>query len=957
MFALDWTQPSSGAVSYKVEWSTDSGSNWSVLVDNLVPTGYDHISNLLTPGATFQYRVISKDADNNESQPSAVVSGTAVAQSSTNLLTNVSATKITATSIAVSAVPPAGALINAITPIFTNDDGNTWQILTLIVHLGDAGWSHIFSGLTSGVCYGYRFRLDNDHFSDEAYASTGTVSAPSAPSGLTATADGATTINLAWTAPTTNKCGTITGYKIEVSTDGGSTFSDLVASHGMTTYSHTGLSAGDTRHYRVSAINSGGTGAVSSVANATTEGTVATIPGAPTSLTATASGQTTINLSWTAPSDGGAAISSYRILVSTDGTSFTELVASHTSTSYSDTGLSPNTTRYYSVSALNSVGRGPESSVANATTAAGVPSAPTGFGVFPDDYHQMVLEWNAPTSNGGATVTGYHIEWSTDGSVWSTLVDNTNTTTGEYIHISSRLTPGDDFYYRVRAINSVGRGSWSTEESDTAIDAEGIGIATSLTASITSTGHISVSWSAPTDIPSAGDITAYTIYKSDDNGDSWEQIGSQSATPTTYTDMGPFTIGSSYGYRVITGYRDDRNMPQVSLSDLSDEVYITFSTVPGAPTGLSATANGPTTINLSWTAPTSNGGATISGYRIDVSTDGGTNFSQLVASHSTTSYSHTGLTAGTAHHYRVRAINSVGSSGWSNTANATTAAATAPGAPTSLTATASGQTIINLSWTAPTSNGGATISGYRIEVSTDGGTNFSQLVASQSGTSYSHTGLTAGTARHYRVRAINSVGSSGWSNTANATTAAATVPGAPTSLTATASGQTIINLSWTAPTSNGGATISGYRIDVSTDGGTNFSQLVASQSGTSYSHTGLTAGTARHYRVRAINSVGSSGWSNTANATTAAVTAPGAPTSLTAVADGQTTIDLSWTAPTSDGGAAISGYRIEVSTNGGSSFSQLVASQSGTSYSHTGLTAGTARHYRVRAINSVGSSG
>ncbi|MCY4171405.1 MAG: fibronectin type III domain-containing protein, partial [Bacteroidetes bacterium] len=238
VFALDWTQPSSGAVSYKVEWSTDSGSNWSVLVDNLVPTGYDHISNLLTSGATFQYRVISKDADNNESQPSSVASGTAVAQSSTNLLTNVSATRESATSIKVTADPPADATINAITPIFTNDDGNTWQNLTLIVHAGASQWSYTFTGLTTGVCYGYRFRIGNDHFSDEAYASTGTVSAPSAPSGLTATADGETAIDLSWTAPTTNKCGTITGYKIEVSTDGGSTFSDLVASHGMTTYSH-----------------------------------------------------------------------------------------------------------------------------------------------------------------------------------------------------------------------------------------------------------------------------------------------------------------------------------------------------------------------------------------------------------------------------------------------------------------------------------------------------------------------------------------------------------------------------------------------------------------------------------------------------------------------------------------------------------------------------------------------
>ncbi len=956
MFALDWTQPSSGAVSYKVEWSTDSGSNWSVLVDNLVPTGYDHISNLLTPGATFQYRVISKDADNNESQPSSVASGTALAQSTTNLLTNVSATRTSATSITVSADPPAGALINAITPIFTNDDGNTWQILNLIVHAGASRWSRLFTGLTSGVCYGYRFRIDNDDFSDEAYASTGTVSAPSAPSGLTATANGETAIDLSWTAPTTNKCGTITGYKIEVSTDGGSTFSDLVASHGMTTYSHTGLSAGDTRHYRVSAINSGGTGAVSSVANATTDGTAATIPGAPTSLTATASGQTTINLSWTAPSDGGAAISSYRILVSTDGTSFNELVASHTSTSYSHTGLSPNTTRYYSVSALNSVGRGPESSVVNATTAAGGPSAPTNLTATAIGPSLINLSWDAPTNTGDGLVQ-YNIEQSTNGDAespsWSwTLSSNHPRTTQLVVNRTAATT----YWYRVRVVDSTGVFSpYSNIANATTADlATAPGAPTSLTATADGPTAINLSWTAPTSTGGTA-ITGYRIYVAADFTDDWTAVVATTGnTNTSYSHTG-LRAGIRYEYRVLA----INAATNIGSNSNSAAATTGAATIPGAPTSLTAVADGQTTIDLSWTAPTSDGGAAISGYRIEVSTNGGSSFSQLVASHSTTSYSHTGLTAGTARHYRVRAINSVGNSGWSNTANATTATptATVPGVPTSLTATASGQTIINLSWTAPASDGGAAISGYRIEVSTNGGSSFSQLVASQSGTSYSHTGLTAGTARHYRVRAINSVGNSGWSNTANATTAAATAPGAPTSLTATASGQTIINLSWTAPTSDGGAAISGYRIDVSTDGGTNFSQLVASHSTTSYSHTGLTAGTARHYRVRAINSVGNSGWSNTANASTAAATTPGAPTSLTAAADGQTTIDLSWTAPTSDGGAAISGYRIDVSINGGSSFSQLVASHSTTSYSHTGLTAGTARHYRVRAINSVGNSG
>ena len=83
---------------------------------------------------------------------------------------------------------------------------------------------------------------------------------------------------------------------------------------------------------------------------------------------------------------------------------------------------------------------------------------------------------------------------------------------------------------------------------------------------------------------------------------------------------------------------------------------------------------------------------------------------------------------------------------------------------------------------------------------------------------------------------------------------------------------------------------------------------------------------------------------------------PGAPTGLTAMANGQTRIDLSWRAPANNGGAAITGYRVEVSTDG-SSWSNLAANtnSAAASYSDTGLTAGSARRYRVSAINSAGT--
>ena len=103
-------------------------------------------------------------------------------------------------------------------------------------------------------------------------ASTVTTGPPRPPTGLTATALGATIVDLAWTAPADDGDSAITGYKVEVSNTGSSGWTDLAADTGDANawYRHTGLSNGYTRHYRVSAINANGTSPASASANATT---------------------------------------------------------------------------------------------------------------------------------------------------------------------------------------------------------------------------------------------------------------------------------------------------------------------------------------------------------------------------------------------------------------------------------------------------------------------------------------------------------------------------------------------------------------------------------------------------------------------------------------------------------------------------------------------------------------
>ena len=192
---------------------------------------------------------------------------------------------------------------------------------------------------------------------------------------------------------------------------------------------------------------------------------------------------------------------------------------------------------------------------------------------------------------------------------------------------------------------------------------------------------------------------------------------------------------------------------------------------PSIPTNLQATVVSSTQINLSWTASTDNVGVT--SYRVY------RNGTQI-ASLSTTSYSDTGLSPSTTYSYSVAAVDAAGNvSLQSSSVNGTTQNppspdTTPPSTPTNLSATTISSTQINLSWTASTDNVGVT--GYRVEHCQGSGCATFAQIAAPTGTSYSDTGLLAGTAYSYRVRAVDAAGNpSGYSSIVSATTQATTV--------------------------------------------------------------------------------------------------------------------------------------------------------------------------------------
>ena len=661
-----------------------------------------------------------------------------------------------------------------------------------------------------------------------------------------------------------------------------------------------------------------------------------TPPSVPANVNAAANSTSQITIAWN-PSTDNTAVAGYNLY--RDGEPLNTALV--TSTSYTDTGLDAGVTYSYTVQAQDAAGNlSAVSTPAVATTpgsGATAPDAPTGL-TATGSSGQVGLSWTAPAANGGAAISGYKVYRSTSSGTEALYKTLGNVTS----YSDTGVTNGTTYYYKVTAVNAVGESTTSNEDSATPAASVTVPGAPGSIAAARGNTQVTVSWSAP--ISDGGSpITGYTVYRRIGTTGSFSFLATTSGSVTTYTDTN-LTNGTAYWYQVSA-----TNI--VGEGPQSTPATATPAAVPGSPTGLAATGS-PGQVALSWTAPTDSGGSPITGYKIFRTTTAGSYGPTPIATVTGTSYTNTGLTNGTTYYYIVKATNSIGDSPASNEASATpNVVVSKPSAPTSVTATpGNGQVVVN--WAAPASNGGGAISSYTVYRSLSSSSGYAVVgTTTGSATSFTNTGLTNGTTYFYEVSASNSAGEGPLSSFASATPA--TTPGAPTGLTATASaGQ--VALSWTAPSTNGGSAVTGYQIWRSTTAGAE--TLLASPAGTqtTYTNTGLTNGTTYFYTVKAVNLIGASGASNEASATPVSV--PGAPRSVSAKTAATKGVTLTWAAPTSNGGSAITGYKIYKGTSKGAEI--LLASVNGTTltYTDTVTTSGTRYYYYVTAINSIGES-
>ncbi|AGZ42862.1 fibronectin type III domain-containing protein [Actinoplanes friuliensis] len=807
---LTWTAPadpgSSAITGYDV--STDAGVTWTALAGDGIVTG-------LTNGTAYDFWVRARNAVGpGPASDSVTATPATTPQAPTALTANPGDTTVTLAFRAP--VDDGGAVI--IGYDVSTDDGGTWAALP-----GD----RTITGLTNGNAYTIRVRAVNDVGAGPAgdpVTATPSQGRPGVVTGLSATA-GNTTATLSFTAPADPGSSAITGYDVTI--DGGVTWTPLAGNRVVT-----GLTNGTAYFIAVRARNSTGAGP----AGAEVMVIPVTTSAAPTGLTADA-GDSVATLTFTAPADtGGDPVTGYE--VSTDnGTTWSPLTVSGTTTlTGTVTGLTNGTPYPVRVRALTAAGPGAPSDSVTVTPATAA-DAPASFAVTAGD-SSLQLMFSPPASDGGNPVTGYEVSVD-DGTTWAAVAGD---------RIVTGLTNGVTYQVRVRAVTAAGPGAATDAVTITPVG--GLpGAPTGL--SVTRGDRSATATFTPPADPGSSAITGYEV--STDDGWNWAPLAPSGVIPA-------LTNGTTYVVRV-------RAVNTTGAGPAGDGVPVTPAAVPGPPTGLRVTA-GDTTATVAFTAPADDGGAAITGY--EVSTDNGVTWAALANDRRIP-----GLTNGTTYSVRVRAVNDVGA-GPAGAAVTVTPRAL-PGAPTDVTATP-GNASATIAFTPP-ADGGATITGY--EVSTDNGATWRSLAAN--GTV---PDLTNGTTYTVRIRARNSAGAGPASAAVTVTPAA--VPGAPTDLTAVP-GDGTATLSFTAPAA-GGSAITGY--DVSTDDGVTWAPLAGGVV------TGLTNGDTYTVRVRARNSVGAGPASNPVTVTPATV--PDAPAGLTAT-PGNASISVTFSPPADGG--------------------------------------------------------
>jgi FtsP/CotA-like multicopper oxidase with cupredoxin domain/transcriptional regulator CtsR len=899
-------------------------------------------------GKTYSYRVVAYNAA-GETASNPVMAGSAVLAPTDP--TNLTAALQTGPQVILTWQDNATNETSYV--IERSDTGaNFIQIATANPGTGTGSISYTDTAVAAGMTYTYQVKAVSGTASS-AYTNPATVTvpaAPAAPTNLSAALQTGPAVDLTWTDNATDE----TGFVVERSTNGGA-FSQIAApgqgaGTGNMSYSDSTVAAGNTYTYQVKAVN----GAVSSTYTPAVTINIPAIPSAPTNLTATSSGLLQVTLAWM---DNATDETGYAVERSANGGAYVQIAspgpsANTGSMNYIDLTVTADNTYTYRVKAINGILSSGYSNTA-AVSILAVPGAPTNLSAALPSISQVNLTW----TDNATGETGFVVERSMNGGAFSQIAaPGPRAGTGTTSYSDSTVAVGNTYTYQVKAVN----GAVSSPYSNTAtVIIPAVPAApTNLSITSPSGSQISLTWT-----DNATDETGFVIERSV-NGGAYVQLAAPGPRANTgsvsYTDS-TVTAGNTYSYRVkaVNGIASSAysNVASVSIATpppivVPPIIVPPVITAPASPTNLAATLQNASTISLTWSDNATNE----TGFVVERSVNGGV-FTQIAApgpgaNTGSMSYTDSTVAAGSSYVYRVKAVNGTLSSAYSNTATVSIPAV--PAAPTSLTATLRTGPQVSLTWRDNATNE----TGFVVERSVNGGA-YVQITAPGPNTrtgnmTYVDRTAVTGNSYTYKVKAVNGIVSSAYSNTA--TVNIPIVMAAPTNLRATLQTGPQVSLTWQDNATNE----TGFVVERSVNGGA-YVQIAAPGPNTktgnmTYTDKTVAAGKTYTYRVKAVSGTASSTYSNTTSVSVP--TPPAVPSRFRATAarakGNSDTVTLRWT----DNSKNETGFMIQRATN--LTFTAGVATftvkANTTKLTQSGLNRSTKYYYRIAAVNPGGNS-
>ncbi len=484
---------------------------------------------------------------------------------------------------------------------------------------------------------------------------------------------------------------------------------------------------------------------------------VANGPDAPLGLSIGSATSTSLDLSWSASDKA----TSYQVYQATTSSGpFTTKAYDVTDTFVSATGLSPNTSYYFKVTASNTAGEaGPLSAVKTAKTLAtgakAAPKAPTTITFSNQTTLSIDVSWTNVT---GATKYFLYRDDLATGDFAYLVYSGTAPSTSD----TDSLVLGTDYFYRVKAQNSVGLSALSAAFKGSTLSQD---VAPKTPQKLTIGGakesSLTITWDSVTS------AKKYTVYRLEDSkgvstGD-YASITANGVTATTYTDTG-LSSSATFHYKVSAS--NDVGESPLSTNKAGTTLMAGQTPVPDKMSWATAaiTAVGQSTLTLNWVTMT--GATSYVIYRETSATGAFTTPLKTITDATTTSYVDSSVVASTQYFYKISAKNSTGEGLLSDSESATTSdpvdPPTAPSTPTPADAATAIDSAVatSFSWTASydakaTTAAPLTYDFYRGSSAT---TLTKQNSTPITGTTYSIAAnqLAAGTTYYWQVIAVNS---------------------------------------------------------------------------------------------------------------------------------------------------------------------------------------------------------